>query len=57
MDEGVKEMYPKINKGNYTILIPEHKNFYDYVFEGDTEMLQQKRRYYKMAGDYMRMME
>ena len=55
MDESVKEMYPNLSnnnndEGNYTILIPEHITFYDYVFEGDREMIQQKRRYYKIAG-------
>ena len=35
---------------NYTVFIPEHKNYFDYVHVGNSEMLKQKRRYYNLAG-------
>ena len=54
LSDRAKKVYPYLatHQGNFTIIIPEHESFYDYVFEAAAhpEMIKQKRRYYKLAG-------
>merc|ERR1712176_847622 len=53
LSAGARKMYPHLatyHEGNYTIYIPDHESYYDYVYVGSKDMRSRKQTYYKLAG-------